>query len=79
MGGPRRLKPQINETKLRHDESCPSQATPLQKLGTGFGLFPERDESENPTDPVIVNIGHKRTLDLAVEVPSDAARAGGVE
>ena len=50
-------------------KSCPSQSTSWQMLGTGSGLFPERDEPENATDPVIVNIGHKRRLDLAVEVP----------
>ncbi len=39
-------------------KSCPSRAES------------ESDFSSLGSDPVIVNIGHKRTLDLAVEVPS---------
>jgi ATP-dependent Lhr-like helicase len=42
-------------------KSCPSQ------LVTGHGSLGASHPAE--CDPVIVNIGHKRTLDLAVEVP----------
>src|SRR5271155_1452936 len=39
-------------------KSCPSRSDPVA------------GSVSQPSDPVIVNIGHKRTLDLAVEVPA---------
>ena len=43
-------------------KSCPSRAESAETTSAASSV-------SQPSDPVIVNIGHKRTLDLAVEVP----------
>ena len=48
-------------------KSCPSRAESASRLESG-SMF-ESESFPRACDPVIVNIGHKRTLDLAVEVP----------
>jgi ATP-dependent helicase Lhr and Lhr-like helicase len=55
--------------------TAPFGALRLLRAGSELKSCPSRAESaagsvSQPSDPVIVNIGHKRTLDLAVEVPS---------
>ncbi|MGA9308084.1 MAG: DEAD/DEAH box helicase [Candidatus Sulfotelmatobacter sp.] len=49
-------------------KSCPSRSVSASQVESG-SVF-ESESFPQPSDPVIVNIGHKRTLDLAVEVPS---------
>jgi ATP-dependent Lhr-like helicase len=48
-------------------KSCPSRSESATQVACGSAF--ESDSFPQPCDPVIVNIGHKRTLDLAVEVP----------
>ena len=57
-----------NATHMARLKSCPSRSESASRVESGSGLEPE--SSLQACEPVIVNIGHKRTLDLAVEVPS---------
>jgi ATP-dependent helicase Lhr and Lhr-like helicase len=51
-------------------EAAPESAQSTARLKSCPSPFStESDSSSRAADPVIVNIGHKRTLDLAVEVP----------
>ncbi|MGB6401865.1 MAG: DEAD/DEAH box helicase [Candidatus Sulfotelmatobacter sp.] len=59
----------------RAAHTAPFGALRLLRAGSELKSCPSRAESaagsvSQPSDPVIVNIGHKRTLDLGVEVPS---------
>src|ERR1700678_4079590 len=48
-------------------KSCPSRSDSAPQIASGSTF--QSDSFPQPCDPVIVNIGHKRKLDLAVEVP----------
>jgi ATP-dependent helicase Lhr and Lhr-like helicase len=49
-------------------KSCPSRSDSASEVESAPAF--ESDSFSQASDPVIVDIGHKRTLDLAVEVPA---------
>ncbi|MGC2272788.1 MAG: DEAD/DEAH box helicase [Candidatus Sulfotelmatobacter sp.] len=63
-----------NAAETARLKSCPSRAESASQVEAAFqvesGSAFEADSFPRACDPVIVNIGHKRTLDLAIEVPA---------